>query len=73
MNDAMDRIEPNPACAYRCMAIFMCSDRIFTIINMNNRNPVQADQIIKLAKNAIQIIHYIIPGIVNMARIHANR
>ncbi|MMZ65860.1 hypothetical protein D1872_282970 [compost metagenome] len=54
------------------MTVFMGTNRIFTIVNMNDRNPVQADQIIKLAKHTVEIIYNVIPGIVNMASIHTN-
>ncbi|MNJ76621.1 hypothetical protein D3C77_739400 [compost metagenome] len=54
------------------MTILMGSHWIFTIIYVNYSNPIQAYQIIELAKNPIQVIHNIISCIVNMTGIHTN-
>ncbi|MNJ54439.1 hypothetical protein D3C77_498780 [compost metagenome] len=55
------------------MAVFSGADGVFTVIDMNNRNSVQTNQLIKFLKHAIHIIHNIITGIMDMTGVQANR
>ena len=72
VDDLFERVKTKGALTNFFMTVFMAFKWIFAVVNVNGKEAGKADDLVKLSQNAIQIMDYVISGIVNMAGIETD-
>ncbi len=72
MNDVLQSVKTDLSEPDIFMAVFPGAFNIFTVVNMKDFYPIDADDFIKLVKNTVKIISDIIPGVMGVASVKAD-